>query len=524
MILPCQGSKSFAMNTALILEDDFQLATHWRELLEADGIRVIHECTAEAAITVLREETVDILITDMVIEDAERNTSLYGGLMVISYIAMNMDPPPKILAVTGVDTKESFLSSFELFHPDTAMRKPIADKVMSEKVKALLAVRKQEEREREQVKLVHRKMRRSLFSTDRSTEAVYWINQQGKFVYANDAACQMFDRPSDELIGRHLFDVDPDLTADRWQDDWRSMYANQLQTSESRTVCPNGNEGYYFVNRHFYEFEDDQFIVATATDITKMKQDAAQIQADAELLRATNLDLTRSNTELERFAYVASHDLKSPLRGIAIYVRFLCEDFGEQFNEEARRYFNGLTDSVKRMEHIIDDLLLYSRVLRNHSDWQSVDLNDCIEFAKGNLLIEIEEAKAVIHTEQLPIVSGFTPLLRQLFQNLIGNAIKYRSDAVPEIAVEGESNSDGTVIRIRDNGIGIEPQYREQVFEIFQRLHQKDEYSGTGIGLAICQRVMERHDGSISIESNENELGSCFVLNFPFVKNVDQER
>ena len=510
-IAHCQGPKSYSVKTTLILEDDFGLATHWRQLLEADGIRVIHECTAEDAITVLREESVDLLISDMMIKDAEKRASLYGGLMVISYVAMNMDPPPKILAVTGVDTDKTFLNAFGLLNPDTALRKPVADAVLAEKVQALLAAGEQDEREREEARLIERRMRRSLFTMDRSTEAIYWIDEHGEFVYANDAASKMFGRPVDELIGHRLFDIDPDMSANQWESYWREMSERQFETRESKRINSDGSDCWFLVDLQFYEFEEDKFIVANATDITQVKD-------DAERLRATNEELKHSNTELERFAYVASHDLKSPLRGISHCVLFLQEDLGEQLDEPIQKHLTRLNDSVVRMNRIIDDLLLYSRVFRDESKRQPVDLNACIEFATTNQYAAIKEANAVIHVGQLPILHGYAPLIQQLLQNLIGNAVKYRGNAVPVISIDGDSGPEGVKIQVCDNGIGIEPQFRQRVFEMFQRLHHRDEYSGTGIGLAICKRVMERHHGTITIDSNQNQQGCCFVLQFPLPK------
>lgn len=254
-----------------------------------------------------------------------------------------------------------------------------------------------------------------------------------------------------------------------------------------------------------------------AHDITERKKlEQAQRELNETLERRVaerTSELKRSNADLEQFAYVASHDLQEPLRAVVGYSQLL-EDELRDDEGDTTDFLQHIVDGGVRMQNLIHGLLDYSRVNRKGAGFELVDLNDPLNVALANLSEAIRESDAQINCGAMPTITGDPRQLAQLFQNIIGNGIKYRSNREPQIDVNSENTADGWQITITDNGIGIDPKYRERIFVIFQRLHTRDEYPGTGIGLAMCQRIVERHGGSIEMEPAPGG-GSTFRIIFP---------
>jgi signal transduction histidine kinase len=257
-------------------------------------------------------------------------------------------------------------------------------------------------------------------------------------------------------------------------------------------------------------------LVSTFEDIVRtnrgLEESHATLRAVDHQLQLHSRQLARSNRELEAFVCTVSHDLKEPLRGVEGFSRILQEDYASALDEEGRRYLGLVRDSAVRMRQLIDDLLAFSRVGRQHSTPVPVGLEPLVRDVLAAIHFSIEDAKAVVDVEgELPTVVGYQVLLRELFANLLVNAIKYRRPNVaPRIVVGSRPLDDGAVeLTVADNGIGVPAQYREKVFELFQRLHQRDEYPGTGVGLALCKRIVEEHCGTIGLE--ETAGGGCTV-------------
>jgi signal transduction histidine kinase len=220
-------------------------------------------------------------------------------------------------------------------------------------------------------------------------------------------------------------------------------------------------------------------------------------------LKVLNEDLARSNLELEQFAYVASHDLQEPLRKVTSFCQLLQARYGGQLDEQADQYIGYAVDGAKRMQALINDLLAFSRVGRAMEEVRSVDLAACAESAVHNLGAAIEEAHARVVIGSLPTVDGIPTLLTTLLQNLIGNAIKFRGPEDPVVAVGAERRDGEWLLSVSDNGIGIAPRFADRIFVIFQRLHAREEYAGTGIGLAMCKKIVESHGGRIWLDTGE---------------------
>ena len=252
--------------------------------------------------------------------------------------------------------------------------------------------------------------------------------------------------------------------------------------------------------------------LATANEALQA-ENAERLRAEEAIQRYAK-ELERSNKELQQFAYVASHDLQEPLRMVASFLQLLERRYAEKLDQNAKDYIYYAVDGAKRMQTLILDLLEYSRVGTRGKSFIKIDLNEVIQQVQSNLKVAIRENKAKIACDQLPMVFGDDTQLIQVFQNLIGNAIKFHGKQSPEIHVSSKRKNGNYEILVRDNGIGIDPRYAERIFLIFQRLHNREDYPGNGIGLAICKRIVERHGGTIWVESKD-EQGATFHFTLP---------
>ena len=233
-----------------------------------------------------------------------------------------------------------------------------------------------------------------------------------------------------------------------------------------------------------------------------------------EALQRTAEQLARSNRELEQFAYVASHDLQEPLRVVTGYVQLLERRYKDRLDADAEQFMHYIRDGVSRMQQLITDLLSYSRLGTRGKPFGPVKVEAVLEHATANLKPLIDQNSAVVAHQTLPEVQGDETQLVQLFQNLIGNAVKFHGDRRPEVDVSAKRENGHWLFAVHDNGIGIERQYWDQIFVIFQRLHTRQKYPGTGIGLAVCKRIIERHGGRIWLDS-QPDRGTTFYFTLP---------
>lgn len=241
------------------------------------------------------------------------------------------------------------------------------------------------------------------------------------------------------------------------------------------------------------------------------------INARDELDRSTR-ELSRSNQELEQFAYVASHDLQEPLRMVASYTQLIAQRYQGKLDADADEFIGYAVDGATRMQAIINDLLVLSRVGTRSSNFVMTDSKVALDKALANLRLLIAETGATINCNNLPSLNADSSQFTQLFQNLIGNALKFRGELVPCINIGAQEKNGEWVFHVQDNGIGISQEYFEKIFVMFQRLHSKKDYPGTGIGLTICKKIVERHNGRVWIES-ERGKGSTFYFSIPVSLN-----
>lgn len=246
-----------------------------------------------------------------------------------------------------------------------------------------------------------------------------------------------------------------------------------------------------------------------------------RVEVRTAALKRANQSLVASNMELQQFAYVASHDLQTPLRAIAGFAHFLESDYKEQLDDRAKDYIERIVQGIKRMERLINDLLAFSRVESRSVPFESVSLNEALDDAVEMLHASIEDTGAEVTRGDLPLVAADRGQITQLFQNLIGNAIKYHGERPARVDVRAERNGVGWRIAVRDDGIGITREHQAKIFQIFKRLHTQTAYPGTGIGLAVCRRIVDRHGGRIWVESEEGK-GSTFF--FTISDSADEPR
>jgi PAS domain S-box-containing protein len=330
------------------------------------------------------------------------------------------------------------------------------------------------------------------------------VDNEGRITSVNKATMQLLEYKEKELL---KMSVDQILKDTRLQD--LPLPQEAMTRLELEFATKNG--GFIPVIFSISLLKDDggagQGYVCAAQDITELKHAEAELEKRAK-------ELANSNTELEQFAYVASHDLQEPLRMVGSYLQLLERRYKDKLDKDAHEFINFAVDGATRMKGLINDLLAYSRVDSRKGTIEEVNLQEVMLELESVLRGPIEECGAAIIYEQLPVILADKRQMGQLLQNLIGNAIKYRGERVPVVQVSVEKDNAEWLITIKDNGIGMEEQYLSRIFEIFQRLHTKQSYPGTGIGLAICKKIAERHKGSIRVES-EPDKGSVFYVRLP---------
>jgi signal transduction histidine kinase len=266
----------------------------------------------------------------------------------------------------------------------------------------------------------------------------------------------------------------------------------------------------------------DGGVIGIRVNISELKQKEAELEETTRQLEEHGRELKRSNTELEQFAYVASHDLQEPLRMVGSYCQLLKRRYAGKLDGDADEFIEFAVEGANRMQRLINDLLNYSRVGRRGEAFQALPAGDLVKIALGNLQAAIADGGATVEVGELPQVVGDRTLLAQLFQNLIGNAIKFRRDEPPVVRIAAVVDGGFAEFTVEDNGIGIEREYVDKVFLIFQRLHDRDKYAGTGIGLAIVKKVVEYHGGKIWIESEPGQ-GSRFQFTLPTAQRSEED-
>jgi PAS domain S-box-containing protein len=344
-------------------------------------------------------------------------------------------------------------------------------------------------------------------------DAMVVVNQGGEIVLLNVQAEKRFGYSRDELIGQKVKNIIPEGFAERLiADGTRSAaeaLAQQIGTGiELSGRRKDGSEFPLEIMLSPLESAEGILVTAAIRDITERKK------SEEHLVKMVG-DLKRSNDELQQFAYVASHDLQEPLRMVASYTQLLAKRYKGRLDSDADEFIAYAVDGCNRMQRLIQDLLAYSRAGATAKELYEVSGEDALQGALTNLRITIEQSGTVVTHDSLPVIQTDDTQLALVFQNLVGNAIKYRSTEVPRVHVSARKNGGHEwIFSVRDNGLGIDPKYFERIFILFQRLHGRNEFEGTGIGLAICKKIVERLGGRIWVESLPKK-GSTFYFALP---------
>jgi PAS domain S-box-containing protein len=350
------------------------------------------------------------------------------------------------------------------------------------------------------------KYNRSLLEA--SLDPLVTIGADGKITDVNHSTKTVTGRNGNELIGTDFSDyfTEPQKAREGYEKVFHDGFVRDYPLEIKNK---NGKTTPVLYNASVYRDESGEVIgiFAAARDITELKETENNLKLKLD-------ELSRSNAELEQFAYVSSHDLQEPLRMIASYLQLLERKYKGKLDDKADKYIHFSVDGATRMQNLINDLLDFSRVTTQAKEFQPTELEPIFKEVLSNLEVSITENKAIISHDSLPVVIADKTQIGQVFQNLINNAIKFQSENQPHINISVKTCKNQWLFAVKDNGIGIDPNHKDKIFEVFKRLHKRRDYPGTGIGLAICKKIVERHGGHIWVES-ELGKGSIFYFTLP---------
>jgi PAS domain S-box-containing protein len=351
-------------------------------------------------------------------------------------------------------------------------------------------------------------------------EAIVMVDQAGRIAQLNPQMERLFGYSRDELLGEQVERLVPrpfqsehhlHRTGFYVEPQVRAMGAGR----DLFGLRKNGSEFPVEIGLGPIITDEGTFVIAVIVDITERKQTEAVARQYAE-------DLARSNADLEQYAYVASHDLQEPLRMVTGYCDLLQRRYKGRLDKDADDFIDFAVEGANRMRALVQDLLAYARVSGESTQTEQVDCNQAFERALANLKGAVKDSNALVTSSRLPAVNADASQIEQLFQNLIANSIKFRGAESPVIQLGAEGRNGSWLFSVSDNGIGVETRHSERVFEMFQRLHRRQDYAGTGVGLAICKKIVERHGGRIWLKSQPGE-GSTFYFTLPRSQSVGED-
>lgn len=344
------------------------------------------------------------------------------------------------------------------------------------------------------------------------TAAIVAITDRtGKIIHINDKFCEISKYSREELIGRnHRIINSGHHPQEFFAEMWQTISSGHFWEGEIKNRAKDGT--FYWVHTTIVPFLDENKV---PYEYVSIRFEITQRKIAEEKLKIYASKLESSNRELQDFASIAAHDLQEPLRKILTFGDRLKSKCSQALPEEGRDYIERMHSAASRMRTLIDDLLSYSRVHSTAKPFAPVDLNQVLADVLSDLEIRIDQTKAKIEVDPAPVIEADMSQMRQLFQNVIGNALKFQKpDLAPFIRIRTTINGDTCRISVEDNGIGFDEKYLDRIFSIFQRLHGRLEYEGTGVGLAVVKRIAERHGGSVTAKSKPNE-GSTFIIELP---------
>jgi PAS domain S-box-containing protein len=333
-------------------------------------------------------------------------------------------------------------------------------------------------------------------------ESYVEYDNEWRYVDINNKSEELLGINKDKLINKIVWEVFPKLIDTlQYKELHRAKKENIPVRFETKSLL---SDNWYEINA----YPHPEGLSVYSHNINKRKKNEKEIEKTME-------ELIRSNTDLERFAYVSSHDLQEPLRMVTLYSQLLEKRYKDRLDDDADDFIEYIVENAKRMKYLIDDLLEYSRITSQAKEFENIDMDKVLESILSNLSIIIVENNVDVTHDHLPKIFADKNQIMQVFQNLLTNAIKFRGKEPPKIDISAQKKEKEWIFSVQDNGIGINPKHQKQIFEVFKRLHTREEYPGTGIGLSIAQKIIERHGGRIWAESDLGK-GSTFYFTIPF--------
>ena len=438
-----------------------------------------------------------------------------------------------ILFLTGYKSDEHLFRGYDLGAVDFLF-KPIVPEVLRSKVGVFVELSRNTALLRHQAEVLRKAEQKFRSLLEAAPDAMIISSEDGRISLVNSQVEVMFGFRREELIGQNIRELVPEWTPSSPLSIDADAVALTGPSSPKELWAVRKNKQRYPVEISLSPLQTEEGLLLTSAirDITERKKADEAIrelnttleqrvaERTQELLQS-NEALRQSNDDLNQFAYAASHDLQEPLRMVALYSQMLQRKYAAELDAQTDQYVGFIVGGAKRMEALLKDLLTYSQTGANAGPAQPIDFEPVMRKVLLNLQASIEQSGAVVSWESLPAVQAHEVRLVQLLQNIVGNALKYRSEQPPRVRITAQQRDAECLFVVEDNGIGIEPEYAPQIFGIFKRLHGQN-YPGTGIGLAICQRIVERYGGRIWVESKPGE-GSRFFFTLPPAAGQNQD-
>lgn len=495
----------------LIVEDSPTQAKLLNISLKRLGVDVEWLGTVTEALVRLRQPGIDVVLLDLSLPDS-------SGLDTFHRIN-NLGAAIPIVVLTGLDDHRVALEAVKSGAQDYLVKGRASDDSI------VRCLRYAIERHRIEVALRETERRNRLI-IESSLDAFVSINATGTIIDWNLEAEKIFGWKRNEAIGKHVTElVSPSVFKDRQLKNLEqilSQESSRLLNQRLQVLARHKSGREFPVEYGFFRIKDRNGYIycSFVNDITErleIERKRQQINQELErMVQERTAELQRSNDELHQFAKVASHDLQEPLRSIEGFAQLLAKRYKDRLDQDANEFIDFILDGTSRMEQLIQAVLVHSSVGATEDDLalSGTDVGSVIQEVLANLSQSITERGATFNISTMPVVAVNRSLLIQLFQNLIGNAIKYTGSNVPQITISAELTVNEWLFSVQDNGIGIDSKYAEKIFDMFARLHGRTKYSGTGMGLAICKKIVESHGGRIWMESEIGQ-GSIFFFTLP---------
>ncbi|MBS2007490.1 MAG: response regulator [Cyanobacteria bacterium SZAS TMP-1] len=503
---PLAGEKEMSKMRVLLVEDSKVQLEVTKLTLESRGVDVECAMTLEAALKRLARPGIDVVLLDLTLPDSM-------GIETLHRVRAATVEVPTV-CLTGADDQEGALLAVMSGAQDYLVKGVVSDESIFRCLRYAIERHKVEQaliRSEKRLRIILENTYDAFISMDLNWRIRDW----------NLQAERTFGWARGEILGRPLSVIVPAHLRKQYARDV-ARYFSQSQdnllrmTSELVAVHRDGHEFPIDIGIFRIKSDDDYMFCAFGRDITERKQLNERLE---RRVQERTDELTRSNEELRQFAKIASHDLQEPLRAVQGFVNLLAENTKGKLDQDCEEFIEYILDGTARMQQLIQSVLLHSSITAEETAYASSDCNAVLEEVLANLDASIRENKAELEIDSLPTVGVERSQLVQLFQNLISNAIKYRGTQSPRIFVGAERTVNDWLFSVRDNGIGIDSKYADKIFDMFARLHGKTKYQGTGMGLAICKKIVELHGGKIWVESEVGE-GCIFLFTLPAARKL----